>query len=705
MVKSWREMEEGKHPLSNPEEKVLDEFLQAFTLAFRNALTYFKQHPSFIKSVQEIKAKLDKLAYFKKSIDIGISPQALLIDGKYFRKDFSPYRELASFLHKRKVKSIKIECFLDVKNLEELVYSLAFYSGGVSFPQLEGVRIEKLDYSQLLSTEGAVPQDIWRVIFCKDSQLTSESINYLSNNFNSIINQIEETHPEKEEVENFFLNIEKSLLLMEKKEPQNIKDFLKKFSISLGGLSSEYLDLFWEEGKFEGLKKALAKYLDKNTFVLEVVREVVKRKKFNILFLKIYNSLFKEEEKDDLAKNFSRILKSEEFLEKKEWFLSALKELVLEDVSNKFISSLYKNTLSSLSESTPSEKLLPQIVKEDLEEENLNYEYFYILLEVFLKEESLTFLKVLTSKIEEVFPLVLEKEAILSIKDLIITIEEKLNSLSDQTSFKFLRKFQEKILNRELIKDILRNPSSYNNIEDLEFVLERIEDIDTLILEEFLKAEDIKVHKSLKKIIVDRLRKNEKIAYLLKEKLAISKSLFFLKEIVEILCKSDTEPSLKVLEEIFRENKGSKTLVLEILKVMRENVIGGVRFLEDLFFAKDYNLRREALLCFLPVANPSERASLAEKLFKVRNFLGGRDHFIIENIEIFVEARVRECIPFLSELILKKPLLFKRKRDNLRIKSLEALIELEPQQVRKIVPYLVKDRNIKIRELASRFGE
>ena len=107
----------------------------------------------------------------------------------------------------------------------------------------------------------------------------------------------------------------------------------------------------------------------------------------------------------------------------------------------------------------------------------------------------------------------------------------------------------------------------------------------------------------------------------------------------------------------------------------------------------------------MPVANPPERASLAEKLFKVRNFLGGRDHFIVENIEIFVEAKVRECIPFLSELILKKPLLFKRKRDKLRIKSLEALIELEPQQVRKIAPYLVKDRNIKIRELASRFGE
>ena len=438
---------------------------------------------------------------------------------------------------------------------------------------------------------------------------------------------------------------------------------------------------------------------------MEVVREVVKRKKFNILFLKICNSLFKEEEKDDLAKIFSRILKSEEFLEKKELFLSALKELMLEDVSNKFISSLYKNTLSSLLESTLSPELPPQIVKEDLEEENLNYEYFCILLEVFLKEESLAFLKILTSKIEEVFPIVLEKGVISPLKDLIIAIEEKLNSLSDQSLFKFLRKFQEKILNRELIKSILRNPSSYNNIEDLEFILERIEGIDTLILEEFFKTGDVKIHKYLKKIIIDRIPKNDKIAYLLKEKLVSSKSLFFLKEIVEILCKSDTEPSLKVLEEIYQENKSSKFLVLEILKVMRENVIGNVGFLRNFFFAKDYNLRREALLCFLPVANPSERASLAEKLFKVRNFLGRRDHFIIENIEVFVEAKVRECIPFLSQIILKRPLLFKEKRDKLRIKSLEALIKLEPQQVRKISPYLVKDRNIKIRELALKFGK
>ena len=579
-------MEEINHPLSNSGEKALDEFLRAFSLAFRNALMYFKQHPSFIKSVQELKVKLEKLAYFKKSIEIGISPQALLIDGKYFRKDFPPYKELASFLHKKRVKSIKIECFLDIKSLEELVYSLAFYSADMPFSQLEGVRIEKLDYSQLFSTEGTVPQDIWKVIFSKDSRLSSENVNYLSNNFNGIINQIEEIHPEKEEVKNFFLNVEKSLLLMEKEGSQDIKDFLKNFSVSLGGLSSEYLDLLWEEGKFEDLKKALAKYLDKNTFVLEVVREVVKRRKFNILFLKIYNSLFKEEEEDDLAKNFSRILKSEEFLEKKELFLSALKELMLEDVSNKFISFLYKNTLSSLLELTPSLKLPPQIVKEDLEEENLNYEYFCILLEIFLREESLIFLKDLTSKIEEVFPIVLEKGVIPPLKDLIIAVEERLNSLSDQASFEFLRKFQEKILNRELIKDILRNPSSYNNIEDLEFVLERIEDIDALILEEFFKTGDVKIHKYLKKIIIDRIPKNEKIAYLLKEKLTSSKSLFFLKEIVEILCILNTELSLKVLEEIYQENKSSKSRVLEILKVMRKNVVGEVRFLKDFFFSK-----------------------------------------------------------------------------------------------------------------------
>jgi len=691
--------------LSFSEKEALEEFLKTFVLSFRSASMYFREHPSFRKNIQELKTKLEKLSYFRKVLKIGVSTQALLIDGEYFKKDFIPFKELASLLHKRRIKSLSIDTSIEPHLLEEFVFSLASLEKDSlrDFSNLRGIEIEELDYSLLLSTTGRHPQDIWRVLLNRNSDLKAENIDYLLSNLESILTQIKEANLEKDLFENFFLNLEKALVSIEREQPQKMSEVIKNISRNFLNLSLEYTELFLEEGKFAQLKNTFSKYLDETSFFTQVVRQIISNKSINTLLPKIYKNIFKNNKtEEELSKEILRTLGRREFFEKREVFLKALKELALKDNSNKFISLLYKSTLSFLSEHFPKYIQPSRSFEEELEAKNIREDYFYVLLEFIFEEDNLDFLNILISKIETLIPLLLKEHNFRPFKELIQALEERIKSSQAKEIRDLLIKFYERVCNCKSIQPFLEDLDSFN-LEDLKFILKRVKGIDSFFVNRFFEIEEPRIHKKLKLIITEMASVNREVLYVLREKSRIKKSPFLLKEVVDILCKVKGEEAKRILEDIYNENKNSQAIVLEILKVVRENLFSKVSFLKKFFLIKDYSLRREALLCFLTTANSKEKRELVDKLFSLRNFLGFNDNFILENIEIFREARIREIIPYLIKFILKKPLVFKEKRDRLRIKSLEALIDIEPQQIKNILPLVLEDRNRKIRNIASKF--
>ena len=63
-------------------EEFLEDFFRAFKVTLTNAFSYSKDHPYFIKSVDNLKAKLEAALQFHNPLKIGITDKAIFIDGK-----------------------------------------------------------------------------------------------------------------------------------------------------------------------------------------------------------------------------------------------------------------------------------------------------------------------------------------------------------------------------------------------------------------------------------------------------------------------------------------------------------------------------------------------------------------------------------------------------------------------------------------------
>ena len=83
------------------------------------------------------------------------------------------------------------------------------------------------------------------------------------------------------------------------------------------------------------------------------------------------------------------------------------------------------------------------------------------------------------------------------------------------------------------------------------------------------------------------------------------------------------------------------------------------------------------------------------------NFLGIKNDYIIENIDILASHHLSEAVDIFVKFVMNKPVFFRKQRDQLRVRSLEALLEMDcGQELRSIVPLLSKDYNSRIRTLA-----
>jgi hypothetical protein len=102
-------------------ENSLREFLRGLRISLGNASIYAEGHSVFSKSVDELKKKIDEAFVFFRPLEIFVSPQYLLVNEKKLEKD-SLYQDLAKFLHRRNIKSLK---FKEGAPAEELNFFLA----------------------------------------------------------------------------------------------------------------------------------------------------------------------------------------------------------------------------------------------------------------------------------------------------------------------------------------------------------------------------------------------------------------------------------------------------------------------------------------------------------------------------------------------------------------------------------------------------
>ncbi|MDP2941691.1 MAG: hypothetical protein Q8N85_05535, partial [Candidatus Omnitrophota bacterium] len=97
-------------------QEALGDFFQGLHTVINNAFAYVKDHPYFLKSVEEFKAKLDQLFLYLAPLKIAINPASLFVDGRLWEK-VRLYEELAQIFHLRKIKSVEFRPGVSVQEL------------------------------------------------------------------------------------------------------------------------------------------------------------------------------------------------------------------------------------------------------------------------------------------------------------------------------------------------------------------------------------------------------------------------------------------------------------------------------------------------------------------------------------------------------------------------------------------------------------
>ncbi len=201
-------------------EQILNDFFRSLRATLTNSFSYPKNHPYFIKSVENFKAELDKLLAVLNPLKIGITSSGVIVDGKNLNQS-GFHDELAHLLHRRKIKSLEIRSGVTLPELVSFFSVISLQQeqiakgGGVnallSKQSLFNFTIEELDYSVLLRENGQECTDVWGYMLKEAVESNDEAkINNLADNFGALIkrtgqNEIFQTQEIPEAINEFLL--------------------------------------------------------------------------------------------------------------------------------------------------------------------------------------------------------------------------------------------------------------------------------------------------------------------------------------------------------------------------------------------------------------------------------------------------------------------------------------------------------------------
>ena len=150
--------------------------IQNLGTVIKNSVLYPASHPIFEFSIKNFKSSLDKWFLEKEKLDIGISPDSILLDGDFVDQKSELYREVGSYLHAQGVSAVTFRKGVSAEELKDMFKFLKkdaklMREGGSSesvIPQGEHITIKAVDYSLLLEGgEGGLSEgdeELWRTL-------------------------------------------------------------------------------------------------------------------------------------------------------------------------------------------------------------------------------------------------------------------------------------------------------------------------------------------------------------------------------------------------------------------------------------------------------------------------------------------------------------------------------------------------------------
>lgn len=618
-------------------EEIIEDFFRTLKICLNASSLYNKDHPYFIKAVNEFKEKSDSTLQSLGRITISIAPDYLLIDGEKFAKS-GLFDEIASFFHQRKIKNIEIKNGITSDEMILFISAISMRpkeiikSGGVnkllSSNKSPYILVEELDYTQLLTSGGEAAKDVWlyllkEAVEGKDNKKFDKVTEHCDVAFSSLKMQ------DFVDDGNLGKNIQEFMgyLKANKKD-----DFVK--------CSKEVVKIILKE-KGNASKEEVSKIkpvidgMDSQNLSDALVDEISNDANFDALNFKLFSLFVDENKSKAIASTFVDKVNSSEPLKNDAKFKKKVKDLFT-SVDNSAVSSVFRNSLSSIMEniSFKGENLLDHV--------SMQANYETILLNMLNEEKNLKKIEGIVLRINNQWKNIVEFKKIDFIKDLLSVLKEK----SANPDFALVLKPLYKEANL-LIENMLF--SSNAPTTELDQLFEGLKEktsekeyyLDKIFVENLTGCYALKILFNFFPLItsefVDRL--------LLK-----SSDLEFVDKLIASIKNIDVSRRLDLYKRIF--NSSSEMIKLEILHALRYEKEQDFDFLFEAITKGDSFIKKEALVLIKNDAATLEK--VANMLLFMPSPWGTKNRLILENMSMIKELDLKEFKDFIILLSKKK---------------------------------------------------
>ena len=604
-------------------EELLKDFFRALRVTLTNAFSYSKDHPYFLKSVEELKSKLDQVIKSINPFTIGVTDAALVADGKTWQQQ-GLHDELARIMHQRKIKNIKISPGFDTDELIQFLFAISLptkdilKSGGISkVLLLKGLRhfeVEELDYSSFLDKKGQEDVDIWeyllKEILNNEDRLKLEE---MVNNFPAVLAKIRE--------EDFFSSAGLA---------QTLKNFLAYLkSRDMRKFNKCARDIFmWllqnkrllDDEKLNKVKEIFGN-LSNDDFQALLWEGLLNEEQFDDFSLQLFAKISDKNRQKEFADNLLKMISSSGVLKTNPKVVKKIQALLTRPAEDS-VSAVYRNTLNYLSK----EMLFFGVMLFDRAKLKVNFRYILLsLLAYDAGKERSNFIVEIIDK--ELGPAMRERD-LAYLKELWGFFLDKQKNSPDLFSAQDnkISVFVEDLLWKgelpEEFKDLsdkIKTPA-----QEPGFYLDKIfrDNVSgPVILRWFLRVfnNDLRAFYSR----LDGLRQNTDFLARMIADLSVSGSYF----------------ASQVLEYIY--NFANPLIQMEVLKSMHSLPSPNYQFLCSILNTDSVDIRKEALSIL--AVSPQAKVQGIDALFNAPWSLGKRKRITLENMHIVWELGLKDA--------------------------------------------------------------
>jgi len=634
-----------------PKNTNYEELLKSIKVAITNSSVYSNNHPLFLESINSLKESLEDIFPSLDPIKIGVALDFLLIEDIRFEEK-KLYKDIASFFHQRKIKSIEIQAGVSSQELVDFLSKVNVPikdiadQGGINSifakKNITKIKIEELDYSKFLEKDSKSDKDIWLKLLKENVNARSkDGLNRLEDKFGDMLKNFNLKD---------FLSVKGSESLINKiltnLKMKNYSKFLEQVT-DLTDLASKNPDEFTDDDIRR--IKSIFSILNGDDLSKILIEKLKHDDKIPLTHLKLFAKLFDTNQNQNIADSLSHNFKQDDKLLRNPRVVEKIKSLF--SLSDDFyLPEIYKKNLSSVLENLSFSGAI------SFDQKHARANYHTILLNLFLWES--------------------DRARLLLILNSILPLLKETN---DDYIKRFAKLYKQKSKDISILAELLTKANMQNKgiIEDI--FLDRRES--TLVFSS--------LGKDLQEVFFDSSRYMKAIFSKKTPEFVILKLFlnFFpnqindfieeleervknkknIRDFVESLIKIDHPLSLEVLKQIFYILDG----------IMQKDILEGIQNMsvwdEEFLFSilNKASLFHKKYAYLVLVKNSKEKDRLANSLFSISNPFGIRTKVIEDNLRIFIEhpfIEARECL----EKLTKYKYFWNR---NIRIKARKILSE------------------------------